>query len=91
MSCLDGCECEPNGYDRCEYRQLADVVVELFNPPDGESDEMSLCIEALTLAHAVLIDIPCTCTPDAIDRNVMDEPCRRCWGLGRRGDKREER
>lgn len=94
MSCTDGCNCEPGGYlgaDRCEYRLLADEVIELFNPHDGETAEVDLCMQALREAHAALIEMPCSCTSAALDLNVMGPPCGRCRALGRRGDVLEVR
>lgn len=50
----DWCACEPNGADRCEYRMLADAVIEHLDPRDGDEAEVALCITAVEDAAATL-------------------------------------
>ena len=69
----DWCACEPNGDARCDYRTLADAVIETLNPPDGDEAEVSLCITAVERIGAYVQSLPCTC---------VDEPCGRCAALG---------
>ena len=48
----DWCACEPLGDDRCDYRMLADAVIQHLNPRDGEEAEVSLLIDAVKAAAA---------------------------------------
>ena len=75
----DWCACEPRGDVICDYRLLADAVIQAFNPPDGDGAEVSICIDALMLAADVIANSDCTCLLN--DRDP-EEPCRRCAALG---------
>ena len=75
----DWCACEPNGPDRCDYRLLADTVIEQLNPPDGDEAEVSLCISTIEQIAAYVRSLPCTCLPRTSDAT---EPCGRCFALG---------
>jgi hypothetical protein len=72
----DWCACEPNGARRCDYRMLADKVIERLNPPDGDEAEVALLMLALDVAADYITDQPCFC-----DREP-DLPCFRCSALG---------
>lgn len=41
------CDCEPNSSDRCEYRMLADAVIEHLPVRDGDEAEVGLCVQAV--------------------------------------------
>ena len=74
----DWCACEPNGANRCDYRMLADMVIERLNPPDGDAAEVDICESAIAKIANYVDSLPCTCTPGD------DEPCGRCAALGQR-------
>jgi hypothetical protein len=73
----DWCACEPNGMNRCDYRLLADAVIEHLNPPDGDEAEVSICVTAVENIAAYVGSLPCACAP-----GYDDEPCGRCTALG---------
>jgi hypothetical protein len=73
----DWCACEPDGYDRCGYRMLADKAIEQLNPPDGDAAEVSLCMDAIDRAAAYIKAQPCYCVA-----GYDDAPCGRCAALG---------
>ena len=74
----DWCACEPNGADRCDYRMLADKVIERLNPPDSDEAEVALLMHALDVAADYITDQPCFCDQEP------DLPCFRCSALGQR-------
>lgn len=41
------CDCQPDGSNRCEYRMLADAVVEHLPTRDGDEAEVALCVQAV--------------------------------------------
>lgn len=71
--------------DPDQYRMLADHVIELFNPHDGDEAEVSLCMNSLSVAAKVLRALPCTCNtePGAWDQLGEQACCDRCLALGR--------
>jgi len=71
------CNCEPGSIDACEYRMLADAVVEHLGPRDGDEAEVALCITAVERAGKFIASLPCTCKP-----GYDDDPCGRCSVLG---------
>jgi hypothetical protein len=73
----DWCACEPEGYWRCDYRLLADSVIDKLNPRDGDEAEVALCIAAVDRIAAYVTSLPCTCKP-----GPEDGPCGRCAALG---------
>ena len=75
----DWCACEPDGDRRCDYRMLADAVIRVFNPPDGDEAEVGICITAVEAAYDYIGGQPCTCVG-----NHEDEVCIRCSVLGER-------
>lgn len=87
----DWCACEPGGESRCGYRLLADEVIDLFNPRDGEEAEVSILMDHLGIIHKYLMSLPCVCTPDVMDTDVWAEPCERCQALGMRAGTEELR
>jgi hypothetical protein len=74
-----------------DYRDLADVVIEAFNPADDDVAEFSIVSDAIQRAAQFVSSLPCKCTPAAIDPEQYATPCARCLVLGRRGDQLEER
>jgi len=74
----DWCACEPNAVNRCDYRMLADKVIERFNPPDIDEAEVAILMQALDVAADFITDRECFC-----DREP-DLPCWRCSALGQR-------
>ncbi|ONH58369.1 hypothetical protein CcI49_23220 [Frankia sp. CcI49] len=84
------CTCEPGGIDICEYRMIADTVIERLNPPDSDVAEVAIVLESIAHLADYVEKLPCTCPPDAAPPELGD-PCDRCRVLGRRLDKREER
>ncbi|KPM55770.1 hypothetical protein ACG83_10885 [Frankia sp. R43] len=84
------CTCEPGGIDICEYRMVADLVIDRLNPPDSDFAEVSIVSEAIERLASYVEKLPCTCLADAAPPELGD-PCERCRVLGRRLDKREER
>jgi hypothetical protein len=81
----DWCACEPNSTARCDYRMLADKVIERFNPPDGDEAEVALLMLALDVAADYVEDRPCACGREP------DLPCFRCSALGRRNNEPVQR
>ena len=75
----DACACEPLGDVVCDYRLLADGVIEHLNPSDGDEAEVYLCRQAVERAAAFIESLPCTCKP-----GFDDDPCGRCAALGQR-------
>jgi hypothetical protein len=73
----DWCACQPAGNTVCDYRLLADAVIEHLNPPDDDVAEVSLCITAVKRAAAYVASLPCTCEP-----GYDHEPCARCNAIG---------
>jgi hypothetical protein len=73
----DWCACEPNGANRCDYRMLADTVIEKLNPRDGDEAEVALCIAAVERIAAYVKSVPCIC-----ELSRDGEPCGRCAALG---------
>jgi hypothetical protein len=71
------CTCEPLSIDICEYRMLADAVIEHLNAPDGDEAEVSLCITAVQRVAAYVASLPCTCEP-----GYAHQPCGRCDAIG---------
>ena len=71
------CTCEPNAGDRCEYRLLADEILEALNPPGDDVAEVAVLISAVKHAAAVIGRLPCECGygPDGAT-------CGRCSALG---------
>jgi len=64
---------------RCDYRMLADVVIEELNPSDSDDAEVSICINAVRRIAAYVRTLPCQCA------SGDDEmPCARCQVLGTR-------
>ena len=84
----DWCACEPHSMDRCDYRLLADKVIDELNPPDGDEAEVSICFNAIEDAAVYIQQQPCTCTPAMVEDG---SPCPRCAALGRIGDTRMDR
>ena len=64
------------------YELLRDKIIELFNPPDGEDAEEAIMMDALQRVHQFVLKRPCICSED---------PCDRCWVLGRHNDERVDR
>jgi hypothetical protein len=77
--------------DSDDYRDLADVIIAAFNPPDDDVAEFAIVIDAVRNAARFIESQPCCCRPAATDPDVLDAPCKRCRVLGRRADKLEER
>lgn len=49
------CGCEPyDPHDRCEYRMLADAVIENFPVHDGDAAEVSLCVDTVDAVGGAL-------------------------------------
>lgn len=82
------CNCESGADPRCEYRFLADAVIDAFNPADGDEAEVAICVAAVRQARDALKAIPCSCTPEMIED--WDQ-CARCAALGQRGGKAVQR
>ena len=74
----DWCACEPNAVNRCDYRMLADKVIERFNPPDIDEAEVAILMQALDVAADFITDRECFCDQEP------DLPCWRCSALGQR-------
>jgi hypothetical protein len=87
-TCLDPdwCTCEPESADRCEYRILADAVIEHLNPPDDDEAEVAICCTAIEEVAAFVASLPCACVPGG----EPAECCERCRVLGRWRDKPRE-
>ena len=73
----DWCACEPHGDEVCDYRLLADAVIDELNPRDGDEAEVHLCTDAVRNIAAYVRSLPCTCKP-----GPEDGPCGRCAALG---------
>jgi hypothetical protein len=73
----DWCACEPYGPVVCDYRLLADKVVDLLDPRDDDAAEVSACMDAVERVANYVKSQPCTCTP-----GHDDEPCGRCAAIG---------
>lgn len=73
------------------YRELADAVIDMFNPPDDDVAESAIIVDAIERAAEFIDGQPCLCTPEVTDPDVLATPCARCLALGRRGDRPEER
>ena len=58
----DWCACEPNSMNRCDYRLLADTVIEKLNPSDGDEAEVAICVDAIERIAAYVASLPCICT-----------------------------
>lgn len=71
------CTCGPNGGDRCEYRILADEILEAFNPPGDDVAEVAILISAVKRAAGVIERLPCEC-----GHGPAGAMCRRCSALG---------
>jgi hypothetical protein len=71
------CTCGPNAEDRCEYRLLADEILEALNPPGDDVAEVAILISAVKHAAAAIERQPCECGygPDGAT-------CGRCSALG---------
>ncbi len=82
----DWCACEPHGKDRCDYRLLADTIIDQLNPPDGDDAEVAICMRAVGQAAEFIRGLPCTCP-----RRAGAEPCGRCAVLGQYQGERVER
>jgi hypothetical protein len=84
----DWCTCEPYGDQTCEYRDVADRVIDLLNPPDSDEAESSLVTGAIERAVAFITSQPCTC-PDV--EFFEEDACGRCDALGQWHGKRYDR
>lgn len=73
----DWCACPPNGDVVCDYRLLADAVIEHLNPRDGDEAEVGICCDAIANIASYVKSLPCTCKP-----GPYDGPCGRCDALG---------
>ena len=73
----DACACEPLGDVVCDYRLLADAVIEHLNPGDDDAAEVAICIDAIASIAAYVESLPCTCEP-----GYDNEPCGRCAARG---------
>jgi hypothetical protein len=82
----DACACEPLGDVVCDYRLLADGVIEHLNPRDGDEAEVYLLREAVEQVAGYVESLPCTCKP-----GYDDEPCGRCAAIGQWHGKPRER
>lgn len=87
----DWCACEPNSIDRCDYRLLADAVIEYLNPPDGEEAEVAICIEAVRSVAEFAGSLICSCARIDADPTLVDERCPRCAVLGQHHGRRIDR
>ena len=81
------CNCEPYSASRCEYRLLADCVIEQLNPPDGEDAEVSICMDAVERIVTYVTGQPCACAGDPARYGV----CPRCRALGQNAGKPVQR
>lgn len=70
-----------DGLDAKAYRDLADKVIEWFNPPDDDVAEIAIMLDAVTRAGEFIEALPCTCGDGAAEFDV--DPCKRCEALGR--------
>lgn len=67
-----------------DYELLRDAVVDAFNPPDDDSDEVTVCTEAVRQARDALELRGCRCVQQ---RDDPRDACARCRALGRVNDK----
>lgn len=81
----DWCACEPNSMDRCDYRLLADTVIEHLNPRGDDIAEVAICITAIERIAAFVATLICSCA-----RIEDQEPCPRCAVLGQRNMRQVE-
>jgi hypothetical protein len=69
---------------REDYEVIRDACLNAFNPPDSDGAEPSIMAGAIKTAQAYIEEQPCLCTRELIEDN---DPCGRCYVLGRVGDK----
>lgn len=50
-----------------DYRDLADVVIEAFNPADDDVAEFAIVADAIRRAAAFVASMPCRCIAAATD------------------------
>lgn len=84
------CTCSPGADDLCEYRMVADLVIDRLTPPDQDMAEVTVVCEAVERLAGYVEDLPCTCPPDVAPPEY-GQVCGRCAVLGRRADKAEQR
>ena len=82
----DWCACTPGGDVVCDYRLLADAVIEHLNPPDGDEAEVGICMAAIESIAGFVRAQPCICYLMA-----DGEACGRCSVLGQRHGKPAQR
>ena len=82
----DWCACEPFSAARCDFRLLADTIIQQFNPPDGDDAEVAICMTAIGRAAEFVRSLKCECP-----RRSGAEPCGRCAVLGQYQGERVER
>lgn len=70
-------------YDITQYEELRDHIVERLNPPDDDIAEIAIMLDAVGRAADYIESQPCACDDE--------EPCGRCFALGRLMDVRVER
>ncbi len=85
------CTCDPHGEDRCDYRLLADQIIDLLHPPDDDVAEVGIVMDAVQRLAEYVTGLPCTCPPAAGPPDWDVQPCGRCDALGRARDKAVER
>jgi hypothetical protein len=73
----DWCACESHGPARCDFRLLADTIIDQLNPPDGDDAEVAICMRAIARVAEFARSQPCTCP-----RRPAADPCDRCAVLG---------
>ena len=78
----DGCQCSD---DEQAYGMVRESITEHLNPPDEDSAEEAILMEAVARAAAFIDAQPCSC--DAPEGDVCD----RCMALGRFANERLER
>ncbi len=84
IDCDCGPDYPPGTVQRCEYAQLADAVIDAFNPAGDDIAQVAICIGAVTVARDALAGMRCRCTPATV---ADQEPCSRCEALGQLGGK----
>ena len=84
----DWCACEPDASSRCDYRLLADTVIERLNPPDRDEAEVAICVSAVERIAGYVASLPCRCGLVSEDAS---EPCPRCAALGQWRARRVDR
>jgi hypothetical protein len=83
----DWCACKPQGDVVCDYRLLADKVIELFNPADDDGAEVAVLITAVErVAGFIRAHVGCTCLV-----SLPDYTCPRCLVLGEQHGKPAQR